>query len=197
MKKITISLVLAAMSVSTAFCDSLDNNEEISSSESSAYDALYVGAGVGGSFLKYEDDGDGSAKANRVTGVVVLGGGKDINGVYLGAEGEYDFASKKKDKGCNFQRAHPKLFGVFGKIIRDWLVYGKAGVAFNKEDLDYNGVIASKSKTGFVAGLGVRKVVNNVAFGVAGDYNFGSKNDGIKFNKGFSVNVHAMYQIRY
>lgn len=196
MKKIALSLVLAAMSVSTAFCDSSDNNEEVSSEAcaANAYDALYIGAGAGGSFLKCEGYGN-KIKANRVMGLVLLGGGKVVNGVYLGAEGEYDFAQKKEKEGVKFQRALPKVSGVLGVVRGDWLAYGKAGVAFNEFEYQANGF--SKNKAGFVAGLGVRKAVNNFALGAACDYNFGSKYEDLRFNKGFSVNVHVMYQIQY
>lgn len=194
MKKITLSLALAALTTSASFAD-----EEIvqENAGKNVYDAVYLGAGVGFSSLKYDDNYD--AKVNRFMGALLLGAGKTIKNAYVGVEGEYDFAEKKSDNNASFKCALPKVSCLIGAYRGSWLAYAKAGAAFNKMDVAAsNGRAAmKKSKVGFIAGLGVRKAVQNVAFGVGADYCFGSKHEGIKFNKGFSANVHAIYQIQY
>lgn len=198
MKKIALLLTLAALSTSASFGFE-ENSEEISQENccKSVYDAFYLGLGVGFDSLKCDDKYN--AKVNRFMGALLLGGGKTINKVYVGVEGEYDFAKKKTDNNATFRAAHPKVSGLAGAQCGSWLAFGKVGAAFNKMDIAASGDRAAmtKSKVGLVAGIGLRKTVQKVAFGIGADYSFGSKHEGIKFDKGFSANVHAVYQIQY
>ncbi len=91
------------------------------------------------------------------------------------------------------------------------LAYAKLGCAWTKMSVDtyegsqaepavYNVPVASESKTkaAFVLGLGAEKAFcKKFSTAIEGDYNFGWKHRGLKFNKGWSIRALAKYNVKY
>ena len=211
MKKIVFAVALAMTSASFAE-EAVIVEEEAAPAYADSFSGLYLGLGIGGSFVKYEY-GKYSEKCNRFIGTLVLGGGKAINQkFYVGGEFLMDF-TKAKDKtftdGANsitikYQGVTPQLALRLGYANPYWgaLFYGKAGVAFNKGKAwgVHNGENFSHSKTkaGFVLGLGAEKAFcKKFSARLEGDYNFGSNDHGMKFNKGFTIRALATYDINF
>lgn len=113
MKKVMLSAAVCAMAFS-ANADVADEVVIAEAIQASAFDSIYAGLGIGGSFLKGDDypyaqtlEGGGTTKvdtwgylnpkANRFIGSFVLGGGKVFNNkIYVGAEFLMDFTKNKK-----------------------------------------------------------------------------------------------------
>ena len=113
MKKVMLSAAVCAMAFS-ANADVADEVVIAEAIQASAFDSIYAGLGIGGSFLKGDDipyaaKGQGGetdvtkwtgkleTKANRFIGSFVLGGGKVLNNkIYAGAEFLMDFTKNKK-----------------------------------------------------------------------------------------------------
>lgn len=156
MKKVMLSAVICAMAFS-ANADVADDVIVADAIESSPFDSVYAGLGIGGSFLTGGDyhycktvaearanKGTGKLenKANRFIGSFVLGAGKVFsNKVYLGGEFIVDFTKDKK-KTAEGYAEHEKLGDVHTKT--DAKVGGfmpqiavKAGYAFRKDVLAY------------------------------------------------------------
>ena len=104
MKKVLLSAACAV-----AFSANAGVAEEVvvaETAQTSAFNSIYAGLGIGGSFLesnevKYTDkngnDAKDKLKAHRFIGSFVLGGGKVFkNNVYAGAEFMMDFTKNKK-----------------------------------------------------------------------------------------------------
>ncbi len=146
---------------------------------------------------------------------------------YVGAEFLMDFTKSKtkeitsdikigNDNGkatanCKYQGFTPQFDVRFGYVnpSLNALFYGKAGIVYNKYKgtLDYKAgddaankgsLEISGHKMGFVLGLGAEKMFCKKFSGrLEGDYNFGGKKDGIKFNKGFTIRALVAYNIKY
>jgi len=113
MKKVMLSAAVCAMAFS-ANADVADEVVIAEAIQASAFDSIYAGLGIGGSFLKGDDipyastgqrteydvtdwKGELGTKANRFIGSFVLGGGKTFNNkIYVGAEFLMDFTKNKK-----------------------------------------------------------------------------------------------------
>ncbi len=110
MKKVMLSAAVCAMAFS-ANADVADEVVIAEAIQASAFDSIYAGLGIGGSFLKGDDipyatenqidvtkwKGALGTKANRFIGSFVLGGGKVFNNkIYAGAEFLMDFTKNKK-----------------------------------------------------------------------------------------------------
>ncbi len=111
MKKVMLSAAVCAMAFS-ANADVADEVVIAEAIQASAFDSIYAGLGIGGSFLKGDDipyekatgtlgdakwEGRLGTKANRFIGSFVLGGGKVFNNkIYAGAEFLMDFTKNKK-----------------------------------------------------------------------------------------------------
>lgn len=200
MKKLALSAAVCAM----AFSANADVAEEVvvETAQGSIFSGIYGGLGIGGSFLKCDD-----LKANRFIGSFVLGGGKVLNnGMYIGAEVLSDFTKTKKwDRGGgdNVQTNGfiPQIDAKIGYAFRNnSLVYAKFGCAWSKIS-SYNkseDKTHSKTKASFVTGLGAEKAFcKKFSTALEGDYNFGWKEDGKRFNKGWTVRALVKYNVKY
>ena len=164
-------------------------------------------------------------KANRFIGSFVLGGGKVFkNNVYAGAEFMMDFTKNKKinveDKikvnGSDVDLKGESKVGGFipqlnvkaGYVFKNnVLAYGKLGCAwtkFSKKVLakdatgTYIKVDGSKTKASFVLGLGAEKAFcKKFSAALEGDYNFGWKDNGVRYNKGWNVRALVKYNVKY
>jgi len=199
MKKVMLSAAVCAMAFS-ANADVAQDVEAIEVAQTSAFNSIYAGLGIGGSFLKCED-----YKANRFMGSFVLGGGKVFkNNVYAGAEVLCDAMKTKKWKnGDNSFQTNgfiPQIDAKVGYVFKnDALVYGKLGCAWSKV-AEYNKgkKTYSKSKASVVLGLGAEKAFcKKFSAAFEGDYNFGWKDDGVRFNKGWTVRALVKYNVKY
>lgn len=221
MRKVMLSAAICAMAFS-ANADVADDIIVADAIESSSFDSVYAGLGIGGSFLKstHDDKILGSeisdTKANRFIGSFVLGGGKVFsNKIYLGGEFLVDFTKNKK-KEYSFNNVHsadvsmkgfiPQINIKVGYAFRkDVLAYAKLGCAWAKASV-YNVLekkeIISKTKASFILGLGAEKMFcKKFSAAVEGDYNFGWKNKVInknsRFNKGWTVRALVKYNVKY
>ena len=200
MKKVMLGAAVCAMAFSA-------NAEEVVVEESavctSAFNSIYGGLGIGGSFLKFAD---GDLKANRFMGSFVVGGGKVFNNnVYVGGEFLADFMKNKKweDNGSNAQSKGfmPQIDAKIGYAFKnDSLIYGKLGCAWSKisgydksEDKS-----DSKTKAAFVLGLGAEKAFcKKFSVALEGDYNCGWKWNDVRNNKGWAVRALVKYNVKY
>ena len=222
MKKIALMALALAMT-SASFAEDVVVSEEAAPAYENAFDTFYFGLGIGGSFVKY--DGASSEmrdldiklneKCNRFIGSAVIGAGKTFKQkFYAGAEILMDFTKsktktvEKQVAGRNikaegkFQGITPQFAIRLGYVNPCWntLFYGKMGVAYNKGYGTVSGFDKKfdEKKAGFVLGLGAEKMFcKKFSVRLEGDYNFGSKANGIKFNKGFTVRALVAYNIKY
>ncbi len=207
MKKVALSAAVCAMAFSA--------NADVV--ETSAFNSIYGGLGIGGSFLKCDDSYENNrgekkkVKANRVIGSVVLGGGKVFsNNVYAGGEFLLDFAKNKKFEDhllgghvstYNMKGIIPQLNAKAGYAFKsDALVYGKLGCAWSKVSLHdvVKDKTLSKNKASFVLGLGAEKAFcKKFSTALELDYNFGWKFNKVRFNKGLNVRALVKYNVKY
>lgn len=180
---------------------------------SSDFDSVYVGAGIGGSFLKTTADDVDSMKANRFMGSLVIGGGKVFkNNAYLGGEVLLDcmknrkktYESVARDANIQMKGYIPQVDVKLGYAARnDVLGYGKFGCAWSKISFNDGRNDRSKNKPSFVLGAGAEKIFcKKFSTAIEADYNFGFKVDNdniknIKANKGWTVRALAKYNIKY
>lgn len=244
MKKVMLSAAVCAL----AFSANADVASEVvvaDAIQASAFNSIYAGLGIGGSFLKGDDypyveavDDVGpdegvklgymNPKANRFIGSFVLGGGKVFNNkIYVGAEFLMDFTKNKKFSVENVYvktslpagYAEADIYGKVGGFMPQ--VNAKLGYAFNKCTLAYaklgcawtkvtvdsyeagtddkiDNASFSKTKAAFVLGVGAEKAFcKKFSAAVEGDYNFGWKYSGLKFNKGWTVRALVKYNVKY
>ncbi|MBO7537596.1 MAG: outer membrane beta-barrel protein [Alphaproteobacteria bacterium] len=222
MKKVMLSAAVCAMAFS-ANADVASEVEVIEAVQTSAFSSIYAGLGIGGSFLKC---GDLKAN-RFIGSFVLGGGKVFSNNVYAGAEFLMDFTKNKKwdgeadgsFAGYNFNAKVnlksggfiPQINAKIGYVFRnDVLAYAKLGCAWTKVSVDgtvsvqKSGVAvtesasASKTKASFVLGLGVEKAFcKKFSAAVEGDYNFGWKEGGHRWNKGWSVRALVKYNVKY
>ena len=163
-----------------------------------AFGGIYLGLGMGGSFLKNDSYGKigttevkGNNNVNRFIGTVVLGGGKVFSEkFYLGLEGMMDFtkSEKKTFKTGNADVFEQKNSGFlpsigirFGYVYNTWLIYGKVSASYAsveaKERLTANNAkIASANKFAPALALGVEKAFcKKFTARLEGEYRFESK----------------------
>lgn len=251
MKKVMLSAAVCAL----AFSANADVASEVvvaDAIQASAFNSIYAGLGIGGSFLKGDDIrypktlngeqkevatwGYMNPKANRFIGSFVLGGGKVFNNkIYVGAEFLMDFTKNKKfnakyaDDGSKvitnvsdeglitlknadiygkvggfMPQVNAKLGYAFNKCT---LAYAKLGCAWTKVTVDsyeagtddkIDNASFSKTKAAFVLGVGAEKAFcKKFSAAVEGDYNFGWKYSGLKFNKGWTVRALVKYNVKY
>ena len=217
MKKVMLGAAVCAM----AFSANAEDVVVVESARTSAFNSIYAGAGIGGSFLKSDSearyfDKDGNhqdkMKANRFIGSFVLGGGKVFsNNVYAGAELLMDWGKNKKFEIYDKSKKHTDDFSMKGFIPQidakvgyvfknDALVYGKLGCAWSKvSGYDRSkDETSSKTKASVVLGLGAEKAFcKKFSTALEGDYNFGWKEDGFRFNKGWTVRALVKYNVKY
>ncbi|MDR2067946.1 MAG: hypothetical protein LBP41_03085 [Holosporaceae bacterium] len=143
-----------------------------------AFDSVYLGLGVGGSFLKAKAEAkaeaegiSGSKNVNRFIGSVLIGGGKTFKKFYVGAEGLLDF-SKSKDNYFEKDVSGVKVSGNLksdgvsaqlgirlGAVIKDsWLVFFKVAGVHDKVTLKTGEREGSCSKIAPALSLGVEKL---------------------------------------
>lgn len=221
MKKIALMALALAMT-SASFAEDVVISEQAAPVEN-AFDTFYFGLGIGGSFVKYDGANDAmkqvnvklNEKCNRFIGSAVIGAGKTFKQrFYAGAEILMDFTKaktktvEKQIAGANvkvegkFQGITPQFAVRLGYVNPCWntLFYGKMGVAYNKGYGTVAGIDQKfdEKKAGFVLGLGVEKMFcKKFSARLEGDYNFGNKKNGVKFNKGFTVRALVAYNIKY
>ena len=203
MKKVVLSAAVCAMAFSA-------NAEE--AVQASAFNSVYAGLGIGGSFLKSSLDRQGTMKVNRFMGSVVLGGGKVFkNNAYAGCEFLADFMkNRKKSYGLdNFQMKGfiPQVDVKLGYAFRNNVLgYGKFGCVWSKATYNDGRHDHSKNKTSFALGLGAEKAFcRKFSTAVEADYNFGFKwdNNGVfgfnnlRVNKGWTVRALAKCNVKY
>lgn len=168
------------------------------------FGGLYLGLGIGGSFLKHDAD----LKANRFIGTVALGGGKVFKEkYYLGLEGMMDFTKQKKkeftEDGHKIQAKTsgciPSIGIRLGYVYNTWLVYGKISAShasFEVNDFTENENFSVKKFAPALA-LGVEKAFcKKFTARLEGDWRFASKKEGTSTNKGFTVRALVAYNVK-
>lgn len=165
MKKIMMMMVAGLAASSMVMADDIEQIDE-GTTTSGAFDGLYVGAGVGGSFLKnkghanLKDTADSGTQArnvdmktsniNRFNGDVFVGFGKTINGnFYLGGELLLEFAGSKTK---NVTEAN-------GNELKYTITTDGADVAFKVKNKGFTPELTLKA--GYVSG-------NNIFYAKAG-----------------------------
>ena len=149
------------------------------------------------------------------------------NNVYAGAEFMMDFTKNKKleftGKGNAGTKAAPVVGDLKGEVKiggfipqinvkagyvfkNNTLAYAKLGCAWTKVSSNFvvtkgtnkNEVSHSKTKASFVLGLGAEKAFcKKFSAALEGDYNFGWKENGVRFNKGWNVRALVKYNVKY
>lgn len=206
MKKIILGVLIC----STVLSAKADVAEEITTNEdaqSSIFDSLYAGLGVGGSFLKTTGSNLPDMEANRFMGSLVIGGGKVVNKIYGGIEVLFDITKDKKQKkteegNCNIQMdGFTPHIGIKAGYVpgQSVLAYLKLGCAWPKVSkyTRNDDKTDSKSKASFVLGVGGEKIFcNRFSTALEVDYNFGFKKDELRCNKGWNIRALAKYNIK-
>ena len=193
MKKVALAMLIGGLSVSVASAEDFILDETSAAGETTCFDAIYGGAGVGGSFLKVKD-----SKYNRFLGSLLVGGGKAFQGKYYGgAEYMMDFMADKtkadlKNKGFNQQ------FGArFGYVFNgDSMAYGRFGYQ-HSEVKNMTNSISKKQWAPTLALGGERIVWRNASARVEAEYAFGKKHEGVRYNKGWNVRMLGAYNFKY
>ena len=187
----------------------VENNER----KNTSFDNLYLGIGVGGSFLKNETTMGERVKLNtdRFIGSAVFGVGKTFQDCYyVGCEGLVDF-SKTKTQTTLIPHVSFKTRGVtpsfgfrLGYQYLPWnaMVYGKVSAVFPKVTVVCNNMTSmsiSKATPSFE--LGVEKACGQFAARFGVEYVVRAKktitveNMGydVKSGKGFNVRAMIIY----
>ena len=225
MKKVLLSAACAvAFSANAGVAEEVVVAETAQPAFSSVYAGLGIGGSfLESNEFEYTDkngkDAKDKLKANRFIGSFVLGAGKVFkNNVYAGAEFMMDFTKNKK-KEWETDSGNGKLEGKVGGFVpqlnvkvgyvfkNNVLAYGKLGCAWTKASLkefkktskDWKETGSfSKTKGAFVLGLGAEKAFcKKFSAALEGDYNFGWKNEGVRFNKGWNVRALVKYNVKY
>ena len=141
MKKIAM-LALSAFALN-AMAEEAVVEQDVAATEVNAFDGLFVGAGIGGNFLKHKATDYKDIKANRFAGDIFFGYGKTFNGkFYVAGEMLMEFAQSKtkdvefsngKKNESNLkvktQMFTPELTLKAGYIYCNNMFYAKAGIA--------------------------------------------------------------------
>lgn len=222
MKKVMLGAAVCAMAFS-ANADNVTVADElviVEAARASAFNSIYGGLGIGGSFLKssprsaFKDKWNakdmGDMKNNRFMGSFVLGGGKVFsNNVYVGGEFLADFMKSKSEKFNNENITlksngfMPQIAAKLGYVFKnDTLVYGKLGCAWSKAKVEAKkadeSLNSSKTSGSVVLGLGAEKAFcKKFSTAVEADYNFGFKSQDVRFNKGWTVRALVKYNVKY
>ncbi len=215
MKKVALAALAGVFAFANVSAEEIVVEEATVVESCSAFNSVYGGLGMGGSFLKI-----GNEKFNRFMGSALLGAGKVFsNKIYLGGEFLMDFMGSKSknlendgistkisNKGFN-----PQIALRGGYVFRtNNMVYLKAGMAYSKAKVEVkgNGKEASFSSNQWapVVALGGEKVFCNkfsarveaeYAFGKNKTRDFEGKSYSAKFNKGWNVRALVAYNIKY
>ena len=212
MKKVMLGAAVCAM----VFSANAENVMVVNSARTSAFNSIYGGLGIGGSFLETSAKDVKDVKANRFIGSLVLGGGKVFsNNVYVGGEFLMDFTKNNKKEvefsgnkvTANMRGFIPQIDAKVGYAFKnDTLVYGKLGCAWSKVSLENGDKKPSKTKASFVLGLGAEKAFcKKFSAALEGDYNFGykwqdkkdTKDVKVTCNKGWTVRALVKYNVKY
>lgn len=182
MKKIALALIAAASSagaLSTAHAGDFDLNPK-----------PYIGAGVVFNEHKYDLQGD-TSNADRKSNEY---GGKIYGGVmlnkYFGAEVGYtDFGKSNYNYSINGANGHvdssSKSYYIAGRaqypINEQFNVFGKLGVAHNKNDISTSGLAnvygyGDNSRTSLYAGVGAEYAITQKVSAVV-EYEYYGKNE--------------------
>ncbi len=226
MKKVTLCAAACAMAfaANADVAEEVVVAESAQSVFSSIYAGLGIGGSFleSNEFEYVNKDGNDAKdklKANRFIGSFVLGGGKVFsNNVYAGAEFMMDFTKNKK-KEWEINSGNGKSEGKVGGFVpqlnvkagyvfkNNVLAYAKLGCAWTKasvKSFTRNGSnwdevkSMSKTKAAFVLGLGAEKAFcKKFSAALEGDYNFGWKENGVRFNKGWNVRALVKYNVKY
>lgn len=160
------------------------------------FGGLYLGLGIGGSFLQNNGSvtTNGAAyqkmdnNVNRFIGTIALGGGKVFNEkFYLGLEGMMDFTKSENKRIANntFKIKNtaviPSIGLRLGYVYNCWLIYGKvsASHASTEATVVANNVkLGSAKKFAPALALGVEKAFcKKFTARLEGEYRFESKKD--------------------
>ncbi len=222
MKKVVLSAAAFAIAFSTNADVMVDEYVVAEAVEASIFDSVFFGAGFGGNFLKASPSEDfkdnygfndmGNMKKNRFMGSLSFGAGKVLkNKLYIGGEVLFDLMKNKVeefDDGAGTEvtlRANgfvPQFVGKIGYADKNVLVYGKLACAVSKvkaiADGGNNNLDESKTGASFVLGAGVeRAFCNKFSTALEVDYNFGFKEEGVRFNRGWNVRALVKYNVKY
>ena len=187
----------------------VENNEQ----KNIPFDNLYLGIGVGGSFLKNETTVEERIKLNtdRFIGSAVFGVGKTFQDCYyVGCEGLVDFAKTKTQTTpvphVSFKtRGVTPSFGLrLGYQYLPWnaMVYGKVSAVFPKVTVicdDVANVSISKATPSFE--LGIEKACGQFAARFGVEYVVRTKKTitvenvdyDVKSGKGFNIRAMIIY----
>ena len=95
MKKIALAAIAVMTFSAVSAEEEVVVSEQVAPAAENAFNAFYLGLGIGGSFIKHEVKG-ANEKSNRFIGSVVLGAGKTFKQkFYVGAEALMDFTKSK------------------------------------------------------------------------------------------------------
>jgi len=198
MKKIAM-LALSAFALN-AMAEEAVVEQDVAATEVNAFDGLFVGAGIGGNFLKHTGKDVKDMKVNRFAGDIFFGYGKTFNGkFYVAGEMLMEFAqSKTKDVELNdgtkngikvkTQMFTPELTLKAGYIYCNNMFYAKAGIARPTAKIMEKGEADHKTvKIVPVVYLGVARAFGNWVANIEGGYQFRQKYGNDKVNQGWKV----------
>lgn len=203
MKKVILSAAMGLAMFSASAEDVVVAAANDAATEA-AFDGMYFGLGLGGSFLKAKEDVTIQGvttrvfdkKSNSFIGSAVFGGGKTFKDkFYVGAETMLDFGKSTIKIGAgkaDLRRfVTPELAARIGYVNTNTMFYGKVGAVFAK--------IGVKNKVLPALGLGVeRAFCKKFSARLEGEYVFPAKfdnkigNDGFKTRAGNGFNVRAL-----
>lgn len=189
------------------------DSEIVRAQENSSFGNLYLGAGVGGSFLKTDLTAPQTAKsqADRFIGSVVFGGGKTFrDNYYVGGECLLDFAKTKTrptsvgDVYIKTRGATPSL-GVrigYNYVPYNMMFYSKMSAVFPKSTVvrhEQEACSVSKCTPSFE--LGTEKAFGRFVTRAGVEYTLRAKktvsveniNCTLKSGKGFNIRVLVLY----
>ncbi|MDR1375372.1 MAG: porin family protein [Holosporaceae bacterium] len=183
-----------------------------------AFDSVYLGLGIGGSFLKVKAEpapAHGDGKSNRFIGTVFVGAGKTFKKkFYVGPELMLDFTKNKTHgdysntgDGTRHNGVAPQFGLRIGGIVKNsWLVYLKVAGVHSKASGKFSGTELSCSKVSPALALGVEKAFcKKFSARLEGEYVFNANktskvNDTdckIKNEGGFNIRALVAYNIKY
>ena len=197
MKKIAM-LALVAFTFNAMAEEAEQEVAQVETAETSPFDGLFVGAGIGGNFLKHKADGYKDMKVNRFAGDIFFGYGKTFNNVYVAGEALLEFSqAKTKDieksdgtktgKKIKTQMFTPELTLKLGYVYCNNMFYAKAGIARPTAKTENSAKNKSIVKITPVIYAGVARAFGNWAANVEAGYQFRQSKDSVKANEGWKV----------
>lgn len=212
MKKVVLVVLGVSFFTPVMAENAVDMNSEIVRGNTS-FDNLYLGIGIGGSFLKTDSNIRRNAKseADRFIGSAVFGLGKTFrDNYYMGGECLVDF-TKTKTRATSVRHINFKTRGItpslgvrvgYNYVPCNVMFYGKVSAVFPKSTVMYDEhEIFSVSKCSPSFELGAERAFGRFVTRVGAEYVVRSKKTvsirnrdyTLKSGKGFNIRALVLY----